>query len=85
MARAGHKLTNPATRQEMDNALRVIDASGWLPGGIRGWNVLCLAAGGGRHGPLPLYAAAGARVTVVDLSQPCWNAIAKSPQSLVCR
>ena len=50
MARSGHKLTNPATRQEMDNALRVIDASGWLPGGIRGWKVLCLAAGGGRHG-----------------------------------
>ena len=66
MARSGHKLTNPATRQEMDNALRVIDASGWLPGGIRGWKVLCLAAGGGRHGPL--YAAAGAQVTVVDLS-----------------
>ena len=28
--------------------------------------MLCLAAGGGKHGPL--YAAAGARVTVVDLS-----------------
>jgi 2-polyprenyl-3-methyl-5-hydroxy-6-metoxy-1,4-benzoquinol methylase len=28
--------------------------------------VLCLAAGGGKHGPL--YAAAGARVTVLDLS-----------------
>lgn len=66
MAKAGHKLTTPATRQEMDNALRVIDASGWLPSGIRGWKVLCLAAGGGRHGPL--YAAAGAQVTVVDLS-----------------
>ncbi len=67
MAKVGHKLTNPATREEMANALKVIDASGWLPGGIRGWKVLCLAAGGGRHGPL--YAAAGAQVTVVDLSR----------------
>ena len=34
--------------------------------GIAGKDVLCLAAGGGRHGPL--LAGAGARVTVVDLS-----------------
>jgi SAM-dependent methyltransferase len=33
---------------------------------LAGLEVLCLAAGGGKHGPL--YAAAGARVTVVDLS-----------------
>ena len=33
---------------------------------LDGLDVLCLAAGGGKHGPL--YAAAGARVTVVDLS-----------------
>jgi SAM-dependent methyltransferase len=38
----------------------------WLPGSLAGLNVLCLAAGGGKHGPL--YAAAGAHVTVVDLS-----------------
>jgi len=38
----------------------------WLPETLRGCEVLCLAAGGGKHGPL--YAAAGARVTVVDLS-----------------
>ena len=38
----------------------------WLPERLDGLEVLCLAAGGGRHGPL--YAAAGARVTVVDLS-----------------
>lgn len=51
------------------------DPRGWLGGGGgRSWlperldelEVLCLAAGGGKHGPL--YAAAGARVTVVDLS-----------------
>lgn len=66
MARSGHTLTVPASDKELENPLKVIDASGWLTGGIRGWKVLCLAAGGGRHGPL--YAAAGADVTVVDLS-----------------
>lgn len=66
MAKAGHALTLPATADEIQNPLKVVDASGWLSGGIRGWKVLCLAAGGGRHGPL--YAAAGADVTVVDLS-----------------
>lgn len=38
----------------------------WLPQRLDGLEVLCLAAGGGKHGPL--YAAAGAKVTVVDLS-----------------
>jgi SAM-dependent methyltransferase len=38
----------------------------WLPASLTGLEVLCLAAGGGKHGPL--YAAAGARVTVLDLS-----------------
>jgi len=37
-----------------------------FPDRLDGLDVLCLAAGGGKHGPL--YAAAGARVTVVDLS-----------------
>jgi ubiquinone/menaquinone biosynthesis C-methylase UbiE len=39
---------------------------GWLGGDVRGKRLLCLAAGGGRQGPI--YAAAGAEVTVVDLS-----------------
>jgi SAM-dependent methyltransferase len=38
----------------------------WLPDRLAGLHVLCLAAGGGKHAPL--YAAAGAKVTVVDLS-----------------
>lgn len=40
----------------------------WLlaEGPLEGRRVLCLAAGGGTHGPL--HALAGARVTVVDLS-----------------
>jgi len=66
MARAGHILATPATDSELQNPLKVIDEIGWLGKDIRGWRVLCLAAGGGRHGPL--YCAAGATVTVVDLS-----------------
>lgn len=47
------------------NPLAVADPVGWLED-IVDKRVLCLAAGGGRHGPL--LAAAGAIVTVVDLS-----------------
>jgi SAM-dependent methyltransferase len=48
-----------------EQALLAIDP--WLRmEGIADRDVLCLAAGGGLHGPL--YALAGARVTVVDLS-----------------
>lgn len=66
MATSGHVLAKPARDKDLENPLRTVDAAGWLTEGIQGWNVLCLAAGGGRHGPL--YAAAGANVTVVDLS-----------------
>jgi SAM-dependent methyltransferase len=43
-----------------------VNGDGWLGASIAGKRVLCLAAGGGRHSAL--YAAAGAIVTVVDLS-----------------
>lgn len=66
MAAGRHVLTQPARDEELSNPLQTIDPAGWLAGGIQGWKVLCLAAGGGRHGPL--YAAAGGTVTVVDLS-----------------
>ncbi len=61
-----HPLTHPAEDTLFENPLRCVDPLGWLGSSIQGWRVLCLAAGGGRHGPL--YAAAGAVVTVVDLS-----------------
>ncbi len=54
-----------ATDQDFRQPLQVADPLGWL-GDVTGKRVLCLAAGGGRHGPL--LAAAGAVVTVVDLS-----------------
>lgn len=59
-------LARPAKDDEFANPLATVDGAGWLGGDIRNWRVLCLAAGGGRQGPL--YAAAGARVSVVDIS-----------------
>jgi ubiquinone/menaquinone biosynthesis C-methylase UbiE len=58
--------TRPARDEDFVDPLAKVDPLGWLGGDIRGKTLLCLAAGGGKHGPL--YAAAGARVTVVDLS-----------------
>ena len=43
-----------------------IDDCGWLGRNVAGKRVLCLAAGGGWHGPL--FASVGACVTVVDIS-----------------
>lgn len=52
--------------RDADAATRAIDP--WLRDSpLAGRDVLCLAAGGGFHGPL--HALAGARVTVVDLSE----------------
>src|SRR6187431_3608213 len=66
MAAKGQRFTRAAADADFVNPLATVDKSGWLGGDIRGKKVLCLAAGGGKHGPL--YAAAGALVTVVDLS-----------------
>jgi SAM-dependent methyltransferase len=46
--------------------LAAVDNVGWLGGNVQGQRLLCLAAGGGKHSVL--FAAAGAEVTVVDLS-----------------
>lgn len=66
MAAAGDPLCRPASDGELANPLGTLDAPGWLGQSIAGKSVLCLAAGGGRQSSL--YAAAGAMVTVVDLS-----------------
>ena len=66
MAAADAPLCRPAKDEELANPLATVDAAGWLGGSIRGLNLLCLAAGGGRQSSL--YAEAGANVTVVDLS-----------------
>ncbi len=66
MARTGHVLAKTVTSEELRRPLAIVDGAGWLGGSIRGWHVLCLAAAGGRHSAL--YHAAGAIVTVLDLS-----------------
>lgn len=66
MVRDRQRFTRPARDEDFANPLKTIDGLGWLGGSIHGQRVLCLAAGGGKHGPL--YAAAGAIVTVVDIS-----------------
>ncbi|MSU61708.1 MAG: class I SAM-dependent methyltransferase [Pedosphaera sp.] len=55
-----------ARESDFKHPLAVVDQCGWLGGDVTGRRLLCLAAGGGRHGPL--FASAGARVTVVDIS-----------------
>jgi len=67
-ARVRHRqrFTEPAHDDELQDPLRIVDGVNWLGGDIRGLRLLCLAAGGGRHSAL--YAAAGALVTVVDIS-----------------
>lgn len=66
LVRQKQRFTRPAVDEDFREPLKVVDQLGWLGADIRGLRVLCLAAGGGRQGPL--YAAAGAIVTVVDLA-----------------
>ncbi len=66
LARANSQFAAVATDQECAQPLLTLDSRGWLPGSVAGLDVLCLAAGGGWQSIL--YASAGARVTVLDLS-----------------
>lgn len=71
LAADGASLALPAVDEAFDDPRAWLGSAGtagrpWLPERLDGLEVLCLAAGGGKHGPL--YAAAGARVTVVDLA-----------------
>jgi SAM-dependent methyltransferase len=65
-ARRGDRHTETARGKDFLAPLAAIGDLGWLGGNVRGRRVLCLAAGGGKHSVL--LAAAGATVTVVDLS-----------------
>ena len=62
----GSQFAHLATDQECLEPLKTLDGRGWLPTSVEGMDVLCLASGGGWQSIL--YATAGARVTVVDLS-----------------
>ena len=66
LARQKVALAKPASDEEFAHPLKTVDPLGWLGESISGLQVLCLAAGGGRQSAL--YAAAGAKVTVVDIS-----------------
>ena len=65
MVRQKQRFARPARDSDFATTLKELDPRGWL-GDVRGKRCLCLAAGGGRQGPI--YAAAGANVTVVDIS-----------------
>ena len=66
LAESGSQFAKVASDEECLNPLAALDGRGWLPKSVAGLDVLCLASGGGWQSIL--YAAAGARVTVVDLS-----------------
>lgn len=66
LAADNSQFTRVATDDECAQPLLTLDSRGWLPGSVRGLDVLCLASGGGWQAIL--YASAGANVTVVDLS-----------------
>lgn len=66
LARQQDRLARPARDVDFADPLASVDGPGWLGGNIRGKRLLCLAAGGGRQGPI--YAAAGALVSVLDIS-----------------
>lgn len=63
----GTQFARLATDEECLEPLKTLDGRGWLPKSVSGLDVLCLASGGGWQSIL--YASAGARVTVVDLSE----------------
>jgi SAM-dependent methyltransferase len=62
----GSQFAKSASDEECRDPLKALDGRGWLPASVAGLDVLCLASGGGWQSIL--YATAGARVTVVDLS-----------------
>ncbi len=66
LARENSQFANVASDEECEHPLLALDRRGWLPGSVKGLDVLCLASGGGWQSIL--YAVAGANVTVVDLS-----------------
>jgi|SRR5688572_25234536 len=66
--RARQRMTHTETpgRVDLKDPLATAEPLGWIERPVTGKRILCLAAGGGKHGPL--FAKAGATVTVVDLS-----------------
>jgi SAM-dependent methyltransferase len=65
-ARRGMSHARPVSDTEFERAAELAQ-NDWLDGDLTGKRVLCLAAGGGRHGGM--FASLGAVVTVVDISE----------------
>jgi len=65
MVQSKQRFARPASDDDFGTTIKQLDPRGWL-GEVASKRVLCLAAGGGRQGPI--YASAGADVTVVDIS-----------------
>lgn len=66
LAREAYPLARPAGDKEIQNPKFITNPWGWIGEDVKGRNVLCLAAGGGKHSLL--FALAGAKTTVIDLS-----------------
>src|SRR5436190_6005319 len=69
-ARDGKRHAVSVLRKDLQNPLPILDPEGWL-GSVRGLKALCLASGGGLQSAL--LAAAGAEVTVADVSSEMLN------------
>ncbi len=69
-AREGKRHAVSVLRKDLQNPLPILDPEGWF-GGVRGLKALCLASGGGLQSAL--LAAAGAEVTVADVSSEMLN------------
>ncbi|MDA7978127.1 MAG: class I SAM-dependent methyltransferase [Pirellulales bacterium] len=65
-ARKGQRFARPVSDRDFNAAEDAVETETWLNAEFRGKDVLCLAAGGGRQSIL--YAARGAKVTVIDIS-----------------
>jgi ubiquinone/menaquinone biosynthesis C-methylase UbiE len=66
LASSGSLFAKVASDAQIADPLRTLDGRSWLPKSLHNKKVLCLASGGGWQAIL--YAAAGANVTVVDIS-----------------
>ena len=64
--RQNARFTAPASEEDFRNPYKLLDGANWLGGNVAGQTVLCLGAGGAKHGPL--LASQNAQVTVVDIS-----------------
>lgn len=58
--------TRTVSKEDLNDPIKHIDPLGWLGGNVVGKKVLCLASGGGLQSIL--FAKAGAKVTVLDIS-----------------